>query len=1358
MALSAIAKRPSDAFFVGGTAQTDYAAYIKGFANEYLMQFSGVTFSGSYVTVLDCLYTKNDTITFSSTGSLPSGVTAGVTYYVGETGHRFRIATSLANVTSGTWVSIGGTSSGTHSISWPSFRRTEQNAMMNFIPRNAATKVFVPRVGGNNVDSGYWSLSGNWVPAGVPGANDKVLIGPGVTCIYDIASGSPDIYWIRVDGTFKIDKTNNRQILVDSIITTQTGVFECGRESDPVPTNVNIDIEFSASRGWIDVALDTMKQSRGYIFSGQAEDGGYTHVCGAVKTHAIRVASYLGPFAGATTATLENAPQGWKVGDRIQFASTKLHGIEEKGYDTFDPTRVGNGNWFFDEDVVTITAISGNTVTFTPALQFNHNTWLSEWSDQQPRGWVRNLSRNITFSTKDWANVEAQKRAHGMFMHTGDFYFAWAAQREMGRTVKNAIGGFINSNVSASANVPVSLTGQRTSGGVAYFDCEGLIDYSGIRPSAYPCTVTTVGTDGLGNTQTDVTVLTGVEQIANEQRGVKDLALSSTGPYSFPNVISTARIGWTGKFFKTVTSVTFDKNVGYLGDITWRGVAFRPTGLGARLYQDGNVSYTPITGHINIQTRYSWHIHRAGVSDVQRLKNPHAVGVVVDGSAGWGFVHHDSIMTLDRCIAHDTHGAGFIGETGTEAGMWRDCHASCIRGAQDRLQKGSWGYYLWGDPWTGSNAFAWSGRTVKSDGLVGDSCEAAATFNVREADAETGFFNVDHPETLYGNQQKKINHAHIQLLKGCEFFASATGIHVEKSQNSQQHDVRSVFEDILVWSTNRAISNAYTAHYSLVRCTVMKGFTRSTGTDSIDFHFGFSAVGTTTDWGLIRPRVDGLWRGTNNQAPLSSSPNFQYGIDFAHYDAGGTNYDARNLRYVVDPDIRNCVNVYGDQQAFDKIMSSSSYVSVAPDNTSFDTSSWYPTPKYVNGMSGSTLLDTNDNGLQSFRTTNKPFGTVARYDRIGGGLVPQGSHSSNFGDYSVLDYGADGGMGGHLAMYGAQQDEVTNEWFTFFDMLIGDRVDGEIFRYVYPARLSSLTWMVQNWGNYSKGWKCRIPNLTKPVTSDRTLNVVSGQTLNIDMTAGATHPNGRLIFARGCTQPRYGMVVRQGFGPNSNGGSTYTYIPMKGFVGTDTFKFWIMDQDGNLQSNRGNTITINVTPTDAQQPNLKLGSATIVGRGYITAGTTMSYQRTATLTGRGTLNATGIKLTGAFYGISDYAENLVLNFLLRATGSPPAALYIALHTGDTGENGTLNEVSTSGTNYARQAVTFAAPSGGTIASNSTATFGVASSLWGTVTNFSIWDASSGGNCIATGLFAGTRTVNINDQVSLASGGITITAD
>lgn len=81
--------------------------------------------------------------------------------------------------------------------------------------------------------------------------------------------------------------------------------------------------------------------------------------------------------------------------------------------------------------------------------------------------------------------------------------------------------------------------------------------------------------------------------------------------------------------------------------------------------------------------------------------------------------------------------------------------------------------------------------------------------------------------------------------------------------------------------------------------------------------------------------------------------------------------------------------------------------------------------------------------------------------------------------------------------------------------------------------------------------------------------------------------------------------------------------------------------------------------------------------------------------------------------------------------SLPANLFISLHTADPGEDGqTSNEVSTSGTAYARQSVTTTggftiALTGGvypiTIKNTSTITYATATAGFGTVTYFAIWN-------------------------------------
>ena len=122
---------------------------------------------------------------------------------------------------------------------------------------------------------------------------------------------------------------------------------------------------------------------------------------------------------------------------------------------------------------------------------------------------------------------------------------------------------------------------------------------------------------------------------------------------------------------------------------------------------------------------------------------------------------------------------------------------------------------------------------------------------------------------------------------------------------------------------------------------------------------------------------------------------------------------------------------------------------------------------------------------------------------------------------------------------------------------------------------------------------------------------------------------------------------------------------------------------------------------------------------------------------------------------SNYLEDKILDYVLRDTADwAPSAVYLALHTADPGEAGTGTEVS--GNGYSRQAVTFAASSGGSASSNSVEEFTASGGSFGTVTHFGIWDASSSGNLLYYGALTASKVIADGDTLRFASGAITIT--
>jgi hypothetical protein len=118
-------------------------------------------------------------------------------------------------------------------------------------------------------------------------------------------------------------------------------------------------------------------------------------------------------------------------------------------------------------------------------------------------------------------------------------------------------------------------------------------------------------------------------------------------------------------------------------------------------------------------------------------------------------------------------------------------------------------------------------------------------------------------------------------------------------------------------------------------------------------------------------------------------------------------------------------------------------------------------------------------------------------------------------------------------------------------------------------------------------------------------------------------------------------------------------------------------------------------------------------------------------------------------GVSSYLANAWLDALGNATSYSVAVVYVKLHTGDPGANGTSNAA----TETTRKAASFAAASSGSIASDAAITWtNIAGSQ--DATHFTAWDNVSAGNF----LFSGTITANAysaGDTFTISSGALTV---
>jgi hypothetical protein len=125
--------------------------------------------------------------------------------------------------------------------------------------------------------------------------------------------------------------------------------------------------------------------------------------------------------------------------------------------------------------------------------------------------------------------------------------------------------------------------------------------------------------------------------------------------------------------------------------------------------------------------------------------------------------------------------------------------------------------------------------------------------------------------------------------------------------------------------------------------------------------------------------------------------------------------------------------------------------------------------------------------------------------------------------------------------------------------------------------------------------------------------------------------------------------------------------------------------------------------------------------------------------------------------MSNYLENALINVTLRATSyTAPTTVYVALYTTDPTDADTGTEVSTSGTGYARTAVTFAAPSNGVSLNSADVTFPTATAAFGTVTHIGLRDASTAGNLLYHTPLDASKTIASGDIFKISTGNLSVT--
>lgn len=114
--------------------------------------------------------------------------------------------------------------------------------------------------------------------------------------------------------------------------------------------------------------------------------------------------------------------------------------------------------------------------------------------------------------------------------------------------------------------------------------------------------------------------------------------------------------------------------------------------------------------------------------------------------------------------------------------------------------------------------------------------------------------------------------------------------------------------------------------------------------------------------------------------------------------------------------------------------------------------------------------------------------------------------------------------------------------------------------------------------------------------------------------------------------------------------------------------------------------------------------------------------------------------------ISNYAELKILDHTTgRAAWTAPTGVYVKLHTADPGEDGTT----AAATEATRKVITFSAAASGSIASSATISW-TSVAATETYSHWSLWDASTAGNCLWTGALSSSASVTAGDTFQITS--------
>ena len=557
-------------------------------------------------------------------------------------------------------------------------------------------------------------------------------------------------------------------------------------------------------------------------------------------------------------------------------------------------------------------------------------------------------------------------------------------------------------------------------------------------------------------------------------------------------------------------------------NIDVRYAAFRHLGRTSKSFLSLEAAdFNSVAPDSNVRGRYPLHIHRAGISDP---RNPAVViGNAVFGSPGWGYVHHDSNAIFHNNASFDTFGAGYVAETGNEIGSWTHNIAIKAEGNSAFNPKNGNDVELFDMGRTG-DGFWFQGRMVKSVGNIAASVNHGFVYLHRG----TGMLGFDNqaftlPEALRRNGQSAPDDAPILGFHDNESFASTVGLYVVKANPNQQHDIHSHLSQFLAWEVRAGAALEYTSHYLLEDFDVVGKAPEPFSEAAFGIDFGTN----TSDMVIHRATIT----------------NFETGIGLAKDFTDPSVLPGANQYVTIDITMNNVANAYDNYDpALDQLLTGANLVlgrfQVNLDNQPLEF-----------------LSPATSAGSGVVYTGNK-------LDSIGSTPIPAGTDSIGTPVFDMITICA---QDGYYRTASGDAYAVEEEYFT-------DRATGEVHKLGLKTRLGPQVDNVL--GNQFSAWSDAFQRGTinlaslPPVAVDDVASTSVDRPVIINLTNNDSDPENNPISIDGLLQPIHGLVF-------DNGDGTVLYRPDYDFVGTDSFRYWASDDQGNFTPG---TVTVSVGP------------------------------------------------------------------------------------------------------------------------------------------------------------------------------------